>query len=420
MREESENMRLCGDPFLGDPGSHVQSKWDEDLLNVELHNVRIQSESFSASWEVISIKYFVRANLYWDSVSDSDSGKFDFNKDKTTGKELMEAFLAAYPTYTCTQDRETGVMWIHRKSVKYEDILGQKVRINQSVIQAPFYTAVLEPLSGLLSGLSPSTTMFPLSFGSQAFNYGIDLPKSVYSIRQILNLSCVANPTVEFRFWPDGQAAVVMMPTRLEYPNPLAPPRATAVRFWEIEIGASKSTNGVPSAEEIGAAMSDPNPRKRWAARVYFEATLHSYQLSDIVGNGEDPERAVWAALGLEAATHRGSGDDHFFDARNLGKLPIKDYLPRLKDPGVALLASLELAREKSGSSYLDEIVNGHKFTEAEIVPLLPDICRMAHGSGLVLAKLKTMKFDVPELSEEALRAMDYSNLLTLVPAGEK
>jgi hypothetical protein len=57
----------------------------------------------------------LRANLYWDPKAIAGPAGFAFNRENTTGKEVMDAFLAAYSDYTRTQDQETGVLWLHPK-----------------------------------------------------------------------------------------------------------------------------------------------------------------------------------------------------------------------------------------------------------------------------------------------------------------
>ena len=98
------------------------SKWDENLLKIELHNVRIKADNMTSAWQAISTTYLLRANFYRNAVSDEDSAHFAFNKDKATEGELIEAFIATYPEYTYTQDKETGIIWIHGKNLDYNDI----------------------------------------------------------------------------------------------------------------------------------------------------------------------------------------------------------------------------------------------------------------------------------------------------------
>jgi len=391
-------------------GIQIPSKWDEGLLNTEFHNVSIKAGDMESAWREIGSKYLLRANLYMDVRSDSDSESFSFNKETTTGKELIEAFIATYPAYTYTQDYETGVIWIHRKQVNYEDILTQKIKINHSAYQAPAFNVVIWPLCRLLSIQLGTLNRGP------SFNYGVDLPTGIYTAKKIVNLCCIANPNKAFDFVPSFLGGGIMIELDdLYYSNPLAPPRAGAVRFWEIEIG--KSTNGIPSAVEAGAIMADADPIKRWAARCYFEAATINYRWSDIFEKSGSPENEVWAALGVEAAIYRGINDPQFLVANAAPGFTTN--LTQINDPGLALVTSLELAREKQGTNYLylDTIVSQHKFTEAEIGSIKSDVYRLVHESPLALDKLKSLKLDVPEFSPKALDELADTNIFTLVPA---
>ena len=395
-------------------GVQLPSKWDQDFLNVQFQGVRIKPSTMTDAWQQIGKKYLLRANFYMDVVPDSDSVEFTFDKETATGKELIEAFLATYPTYTFTQDRETGVIWIHPKRIKYENILNQKIRIDRPAFQVRALNTVVAPLTRMLSMTMPEW-MRP----GPTLNYGVDLPAGVYTVKEIINFCCVANPSKAFEFFPgyEGGALIVNL-DNLYFNSPLTPPRAEAVRFWEIEIG--KSTNGIPVAAEVGAAMSDSNPRKRWAARCYFEAAIINYQMSDIVRQSGSPENKVWAALGEEAAIYRGINDPQFLVANVASGFTTN--LTQISDPGLALVTSLELAREKQGTNYLylDTIVSQHKFTEAEVASIKSDVYRLAHESPLALDKLRAIKLDVQEFLPKALDELADTNLFTLVPAEAK
>ena len=84
-------------------------------------------------------------------------------------------------------------------------------------------------------------------------------------------------------------------------------------------------------------------------------------------------------------------------------------------DPGLALLMSMELAKEKKDASLMD-CVAGHKFTEAEMAVMKPDVYRIARASKLVRDKLVQMKLDAPELLPDSLRELEKTNFFTLVP----
>lgn len=390
------------------------SKWDKVLLNIELHDVHIKPNTMESAWLEIRGKYLLRANLYLGTKSDADLKIFSFDKKTATGKEMIEAFLDTYPAYVYTQDSKTGVIWIHPKRIKYEDILSEKIKIDHPAYQVSAVNSVIIPICRLLH-LQQLIGFWEL----QSFNYGVDLPDGVFTARDIINICCIENPTKAFRFLPNyGGGGRTIILDNVGYRNPLALPRATAIKFWEVEIG--KSTNETPSAAELSAAMSDMDPNIRLAARSYYEAAPINYQQYEIVEKSGSLENAVWAAVGVEAAIFKGVNDPQFVVA-NAGEM-VKTNLLQIKDPSLALVISLELAREKQGTNYLylDAIIQKHKFSEAEIASIKPDVYRLAHESPLALDKLKAMKLEAVEFSPKALDELADTNLFTLVPADQK
>jgi hypothetical protein len=391
------------------------STWDANLLSVQLQDVRIKTNRIVAAWLEMATKYLLRANLCIDEGS-PDQGTFGMRKDIATEGDLLQAFLTAYPTYTYTKDEQTGVIWIHGRGRKYSTILAQRVLIRQGARQVQMYNDVLTPLSGFIRQEARIDTR-PLLSISGTLNYPVDLPRGVYSVRDILNLCCCANPTKAFLIGPTWGAGAEVSPVDLQYDNPLAPPRAAAVRFWEQELG--RLTGPAPRAQEVSMALRDASPRKRWAARCYYEATAFNYRAADLLASCDTPDELVWAALGIEAAVYRGTRGEGILprlDAilRQELKRGPADTLAHLQDPGIALLTALELSKSNTSTASLDEAVRGHRFTSAERANVEPDLCRLGHGSRLVVDKLGRMSID-PDLAAEVLREFENTNLFTQV-----
>jgi hypothetical protein len=204
------------------------------------------------------------------------------------------------------------------------------------------------------------------------------------------------------------------------YHNPLAPPRTLAVAYWENEIG--KPAKAAPSIGEIGTALASPNPRTRRAAQRYLELTPDNYKTMDLLKTNslEDLRKADWALLASKSRNSPLSTDLALFSgsAAPWIMMSFTNDLARV-DPGLGLLVSMELAREKKDPTIMD-CVAGHKFTEAEIAVIKPDVYRIARGSKLVRDKLVEMKFDAPELSPASLRELENTNLFTLAPEEKK
>jgi hypothetical protein len=263
--------------------------------------------------------------------------------------------------------------------------------------------------------VDPLTGKPPIPF---SWLFAVDLPSGIYSAREIFDFCCAANPTKAFLIRPLStrpQSRLVISLQSLVYRNPLGPPRVEAVKFWEFQIG--KSTNGIPSLEEIRMAMCDPKPEKRSAASMFVEASLMNYTPLDLIGKAEGSDQAVWTALGVKDALFR-DADANFF-GRVIPRIPrLQEDLKQIESPILALLASLQLTREKQDTSQLDEVVGKHTFSEAEINAIKPELDRMARSSKAVRDKLTQMKSQISELSPEHLAELEQTNFFTLVPTG--
>jgi len=377
--------------------TQLRSTWDNELLNMEFPNVSIDGSSLNDSWMKLCHNLALRSVIYWDTNSDSDSKNFVFKSDAATGREILEAFLFAYPAYTFTQDPATGVIWIHRKAINYEDILSQKVQIKRSVQQVPVYSSVIIPLRAFFPKHALPSDQGILIY---AFSYGVDLSAGVYSIRDVLNLCLVENPHLILysRHFSNGDPSIGFS----NLMNPKDTSRTAPAKFWHGVMGDGKS--GVPSIEEVGAALSDANPRKRWAACVYLRMESDSLQqrgrywklFSSI---DSDPQKAVWEALAGATIV----GGVNYGHLERLQQFVTND-LPQL-NPGLALLACMQLAMQKNDPGIMDPVV-GHKFSIAETDAIKPEFYRLFWESKLVRDKLLQMKFDAPELSPQSLNEL--------------
>jgi hypothetical protein len=202
------------------------------------------------------------------------------------------------------------------------------------------------------------------------------------------------------------------------YDNPFAPPRPGILQFWEVEVG--KAAAGIPELAEIGAALADSDPRKRWAAAAFLHATPENYIPMDLVLKSTNSTGAVWAALALKEI-ETSQGEQKYITLLESMKRVRQAFTNNLTqlDPGLALLTSMELARENNDSRLM-EVVADHKFTGAEIAMIKPELYRIARESKLVREELLKMHFDVPELSVTALSELESTNFFTLVPEDRK
>jgi len=399
-------------------GETVNSDWDKDLLSIHIDHVAIKSHSIEEAWQQLTRKYLIRINLYADQPKYQEK-VFIFNKNNVTAQEILDALLREYPDFAYTQNPDTGIIWLHPRKVAYGELLNQRVRIRQDAIGVVMYPDVYLPLRKLLgSDLVDSHSGTIDRSPPYSWFYDMDLAAGTYSAREILDLCCSADPSKTFLILQQGQSGThTIHLIHLGYASPIAPPRGGAVRFWELGIG--KSTNAIPTYRQIREAMASRDPAKRLTASLYFEACDDNYSTKNLLEKPDGSDEAIWSALGVQYAIWRESATNFF--SIMIGATPrIAEDLKNIKDPCLALLVSLQLVREGKDTSYVDQIVSQHSFTEDEINSIKTEMIRMARSSNTVREKIRAMHLAGPEFSPDGLRDLENTNFLELVAGDAK
>jgi hypothetical protein len=396
------------------------AEWDNALLDVSVQGVSIRSQDIISAWEAMGRNYLLRANLYVDAYSAADAVPFNIRTNSIALGELLKAFLSTYPDYTCSQDKSTGVRWIHRKSLLLEHILSQQVIVPRAAPQVPMYIGIFEPV---LRALGPDSGIIVEENGARTdstLDYAVDLDPGVYSVRHVLNRCCSTKPSQAFSFVGVAGIGVRARALNLYYDDPLAPARGAAVRFWEIAIGQPKG--GLPTPDEVASALSDPDPNVRSAAIRYLDMTKFSFNRHDLLvtNTPEEQRRAAWALLAIRTLNFMPfnyptapviSGNAVVMQSLTNGLAQ--------SDPCLALLLSMEAAVERTNASPMDVVVS-HKFSARESAIVKPDVIRIARLSSIVREKLTAISFDNPTLSPSMLLDLANTNLLSLLPEVQK
>lgn len=389
----------------------VRSRWDLGLLNVKLRNVHIQASSLAEAWQQIGMNYLLRTCLFQDITTESDSNEFTFERQSTTCREVLNALASSYPDYTYSQDDKTGITWIHRKAIPYSNVLDSKIKIDHTAIQVPMCIGVLIPLQSELGWLPYPVFDKPWM---ATFNYGVDLQRGVFSVRDIINICCTGDVTTGFWISMSPEGRLVVQPWHLITTNPFVPPREAAVDYWRTEVDQNSSE--IPTLDKIGLALADSNRRIRWAAVNYLRATPSNYRTRDLIEEANDEHKMMWAALQLkrlETAQEDFPYLTKFLNGVAVLQNALTDYYDKLS-PGLALLVSMELARERNDVSDL-RMSFSHRFSLEETASVKADLIRIARASKLVRTNLAKMTFDDPELAPETWQGLDETNLFKVV-----
>jgi hypothetical protein len=401
-------VRVCANDV------QLASPWDQGLLETQIHHVHFKSRNVrpSATLQKLLNNYLIRANIYFDLDEQPDPGVFRLDRETATVREILNAFVVAYPTYAYVQQPKSGVIWFYPRKLKFDDILNHQVKIRHGAIQFRRNESVFQ-LAKTLSFVIDDGYWKAVMYSSGDF---VDLPQGIYSSKEVFDLLCLGSPSISYIFAaqldePQHKGPIVIGSLSFNNLNPLASPRDTLIKFWEIEIGKSRSTNAWPSTEEVVSAMADSNPRKRWAAREYFESAMYTYDWHEFVRAEDDPERAIWAALSVEFSIF------HY----SIGKLKlpgcdkiINDQLARVTSPTLALVLSLEFAGSSLEASRFDNIVRNHAYSEEELAQVKSDVYRIIIASHAAREKLLLLDLNVPGFLKSDL--IEIEKLAPIIP----
>ena len=395
-------------------GWHNSSNWDKSLPSLVLTNVHLHENRLDSVLPQLGYDYLIRTVSYMDYLNRSDySAEFAFDQDRTTGKEVLDALMAAYPAFKYSQDPATGIIWVYPKRIAFDQILSAKIRVQEPSWLVPMRTGVLLPLNSLIGKRSWGETG---GFSAlENFDYCVHIPGGVHSAREIVNYCCIGNPNFAFRIrvdFAEAPTAASFTPYQIFNANPLLPPRAGAVKFWEVEIG--EPTNGLPTFGELAAALGDSkNPLKRWAAEAYWQATEKSYPVTDLTTNKADP-KAAWAALAFSFRVDPWNSKKFFSQVRTFRFQPAF-----ASEPALNLLIAMDLAADTKNPDILDTL-DLHDLTSAQVQAVLPELYSIATQSEVARNKLIQMKFPLPELSPSRLQELGHTNILSLASPATK
>jgi hypothetical protein len=301
---------------------------------------------------------------------------------------------------------------LYPKKIKYSDILNQKIKVYDYAVRLAMYNEVLLPIFNA-NDIEGSASCNYERTKTTLNHFRVDLPPGILTIRDILNFCCAENPMAAFYItpvssWNPGNGKKCISPLNLRYDNPLASPRVLAIKIWEAEIGKTAS-NG-PTMNEISIAMSDPNPRKRWAALNYYKSSEIYYNTDDIINN-TNRQNGIWTTISLKSIETISEDQKYLSSKINAAEF----FTNRLfhTDYSLALLVSMELAVEKNDASVMNVLLN-HKFSASEISIIKPDIIRLARHFKLIRDQLMKMHIEDTDFSPNHLIEMERAKIIVL------
>lgn len=378
------------------------SVWDTALPAMQLNNVAVNAASFEDAWKHISTDFLLRSVLV---VSDNTSTNipFSFKAAQCSGVELLNALIASYPDFTWEQNNETGVIWIHPKDLAMVDILSSKIRIAVEQLGVPMQSGILEVIEGL-----PNIGITVKRWGTlfnNTFNYPVDLQTGEYTLRDLLNICCIANPTKTFYIRvSNGNTSISAV--NLVSDKLTVPPQG-ALLFWTLEIG--KLSGQVPTKNEIIDGLDNVDARIRQAARMYMEATIWNCSFDELITKCQSREQRLWVCLGTIDVLVRSEEATHIAAIEKMQAITSKDFFEK-GDPNLAVLVAVELARLGNDTTALN-IVSQRKFSLGTLAHIKSKIDYSARMSSKVRDALQVTGTNWLSTSEPSLKGLDKATL---------
>jgi hypothetical protein len=386
------------------------TKWDRGLLQLELNGVHVREGTLNKAWQRIAGEFGVRTVLLAQRDSPPETGTLAFDAERCTAAELLEAFVAAYPAYIYTQDTNTGVIWLHPKGNPYDTILAAKIKVEKDASAVPLATGVLDNLARFEAlrvrrGGKGGDAMM------NTFAYPVNFAKGTYSLKEILNACCIANPDRTFHISAAGAGMWqwVTPLTVLSSEGQRVPPGA--LLFWRTE--ADSAIPGAPTEAQLVDALASSDEHVRWAARNYLGMNLLRIPFHNLASRATSAEEAVWTAVGVLSVYL-------CTEARTALRLPETQAIENAlkegdwsRNPGLKALGAIELARVARDTKFLDAVAT-RPLSESAVASARYDMVRILRCSAFVRKRLSELAPDWAGFPKAAIDALGQTNIFSL------
>jgi hypothetical protein len=393
------------------------SKWDQSLPSLELRNVHIHARGLEEVWQHVMLSQMgVRAVMFMPDSIWPPQGKeftqrkdFRFDREQCRVVELFKALEETYPDFTHTQDTNTGILWLHPKTRPYDSILASKVRVLHDAVALRMREDVLDALFRLKL---PQLRLFA-AYPQQNAEYPVDLPAGTFSIRDILNLCCVANPSRTFSV-QTGRAeqycdvqplAVTGFDPKVHEVSP------GAFAYWRVELNPAAQTP--PTLDQLMDALAARDRQVRGNARRYLDLTLSVFLQQEVPAKVTPFEKGIWtdvAFLDVEARMDFSGPIFTGFSARLKKALKEEDWAGH---PGLKALAAMEVARTEQDTSFLEQAAR-QPLSAAEIANVKYDMIQILRLSRFLRNKLLDLNPPWAGFSKAEIEALGQTNIFSL------
>jgi hypothetical protein len=340
VRSACAAVALYAATITGTMAAPEFTPWDRQLPEARLTDVHLRAQSLEDAWQRISKEAFVRSVLLVRDTS-RVTGEFRYDSSAGSVRSLLDALVRSYPDFKWQQDAQSGVIWILPKDMPMSGALPQAVVVNADQYGIPLLNGVILPLvrnGGLHLGLDRVSAAL-----RNTFNYSIDIPAGNYSLREILNLACGANPTKSFYIRVTDSASAITPYNMVsdESGNLLS----NIQGLWRLTgTSASEPLTLVNIRALLPKALADGDWRVRRAARWTLEASVWLIPFDDWLTTVPDADQTVWLALALTDILARDAEATERAAVEKLKMRADSAFIQTAPAP-LALYASLEIFR---------------------------------------------------------------------------
>jgi hypothetical protein len=222
------------------------------------------------------------------------------------------------------------------------------------------------------------------------YNFPVDLPEGTNSVRDIVNLCCVANPCVTFFLdeIPDRSPWIGIEPDLIGFFGGDPPP--TTIDYWRSELDAKAQSP--PDPAQVARLLGSDDPVIRAAARKY----LYFFWMNDFrrevvsASRNLSPDKALWVGVGELCVQVKTDGVTDPVAIESIKRI-ISDPQATSLRSALKVLGAMELARVTKDITFLQAAARP-PLSEAEIGEINNELVRILVYSRFARTNLADMK----------------------------
>ncbi len=329
------------------------AEWDKKLPQLPLTNVTLSAGSLTKTLNNIAQHLGIRMIAY---ITSDINKPFAFRSQKCSVSDVLDQVASTYGSMEWNQDKKTGVIWFVPKNGEAETWLNFPVKLKRPQPGLRMYTDIIDGLS-VFTNRKIGTPRRGISFLNM-FDYTVDLPAGVLTLREIINICASSDPHISFWLQPRADYSGYLV---ISLGGTWSTAETKGIvpifrHFWELEIGQSSSAMLKPEA--MFAALGSPNPHTRAAAEQTLCVLGSMVSYDDILKTPGPDEQRMWVANGLLNAIVKDPKLATYHFALEMMQLDDNQRrLLTLDDPALAVLTAAQIARCGKGNELLTKLL---------------------------------------------------------------